>query len=369
VADYIEIPKELIYNHQNVILCMDGMKINGVPFLTTISRNIMYRTAEWIQHQTPEAYRRVLDNIFRIYNNAGFQITIINCDNEFRPLMNELQDTYNVRMNYANPQEHVPEAERNNRVIKERFRAAFHRLPFKNIPKIMVKILAMECAKKLNFFPPKGGISPYYSPRMILHQQSLDYSKHCYYPFGSYVQAHNEPDPKNTQHPRTLDCIYLRYVDNDQGGHHLLDLRTGRTIKRRTITTVPITQNVIDLVHKMAENDKIKEGLQIETKSGKSLYDSSWIAGVDYEENNENIKNDEGNDENEGGPENNDIDDTDPEEIADILQSNHPETSVESVSNNTQDPEMVEIDDDIIESNEQNEAENAKNKEKRRRWR
>jgi hypothetical protein len=152
---------------------MNGMVINGEPFLTTISRNIMYRAAEWIPHKTPEAYRSVLDNVFCTYNQAGFQITIIHCDNEFHPLMDQLQNTYNVQMNYANPQEHVPEAERNNRVIKEQFRSAF-----KNIPKIMVKILTMECAKKLNFFPPTGGISPYYSPRMIMHQKSLDYEKH-----------------------------------------------------------------------------------------------------------------------------------------------------------------------------------------------
>jgi hypothetical protein len=36
VSDYVEIPKELVYNHQTVILCMDGMKINGVSYLTTI---------------------------------------------------------------------------------------------------------------------------------------------------------------------------------------------------------------------------------------------------------------------------------------------------------------------------------------------
>jgi hypothetical protein len=125
------------------------------------------------------------------------------------------------------------------------------------ILKIMVKILTLECAKKLYFFPPRGGISPFYSLRMILHQQSLDYGKHCSIPFGSYVQAHTEPDPSNTQLPRTLDCIYLRYVDNDQGGQHLLDLRTGRTIKRRTATTIPITSNIVDLVHKMAENDEM----------------------------------------------------------------------------------------------------------------
>ena len=112
--------------------------------------------------------------------------------------MAPLQDIYEVTMNYANPQEHVPEAKRNIRVIKERFRSTFHRLPFKKIPKIMTKILAMECTKKLNFFPPKGGVSQYYSPRVILLQQPLDYHKHCSIAFGSYVQAHTESDPTNT---------------------------------------------------------------------------------------------------------------------------------------------------------------------------
>jgi hypothetical protein len=101
---------------------------------------------------------------------------------------------------------------------------------------------------------------------MIIHQKSLDYETHCSLPFGSYVQVHTKPDPKNTQHPHTLDCIYLRYVDNNQGGHHLLDLRAGRTIKRRTITTIPITEKVIDLIHSMAENDNMKTGLKIETR-------------------------------------------------------------------------------------------------------
>jgi hypothetical protein len=119
VTDYIEIPRELIETHQDITLCMDGMKINGLPFLTTVSRNIMYRTAEWLPNRSAEAYRSALDNVFRVYNIASFRITSIHCDNEFQPLMSKLQDIYNVCMNYANPQEHVPEAERYNRIIKE----------------------------------------------------------------------------------------------------------------------------------------------------------------------------------------------------------------------------------------------------------
>ena len=205
VEDYIEIPPELIDNHQQVTLCMDGMKINGIPFLTTISRNIMYRTVQPLPNQTSESHRSALETVFGIYNRAGFSIKTIHCDNEFQPLVHPLTNEFGIGINYSNPQEHVPEAERNIRVVKERFRASFHRLPFTKLPRVMVQVLAMECAKKLNFFPPKGGISPFYSPRMILHQANLDFSKHCSIPFGTYVQAHQEPNPTNAQHPRTLD--------------------------------------------------------------------------------------------------------------------------------------------------------------------
>jgi hypothetical protein len=131
---------------------------------------------------------------------------------------------------------------------------------------------------EIKLFSTKGWISPYYIPRMIL----LDYVKPCYVSLGSYVQVHNEPDPKIAQHPRTLDCLYIHYADNKQGGHILLDLRTGRIIKRRKLSVVPITSNVIELFHQMATNYDMKDGLKIQTKSVIMLYDSSWIAGEGY---------------------------------------------------------------------------------------
>ena len=112
-SNYIEIPKELNNNHQDVTLCIDIMNINGLAFLATISRKIVYRTAEFIPNQSVQAYRSVLDTVFRIYNQAGFRITTIHCDNEFQPIMKHMEDIYGIKMNYANPQEHVPEAERN----------------------------------------------------------------------------------------------------------------------------------------------------------------------------------------------------------------------------------------------------------------
>jgi hypothetical protein len=61
----------------------------------------------------------------------------------------------------------------------------------------MTKFLVIDAAKKLNFFPAKLGISKYYSPRMIMHQKNLNYSKHCNFTFGAYIQAHDEPSPNN----------------------------------------------------------------------------------------------------------------------------------------------------------------------------
>ena len=117
VSDYIEIPRELIQAQQDVILCMDTMQINGLYFLTTVSRNIMDRTTEWVPNKTAKAYRSALDNVFRVYNMAGFKIKSIHCDNEYRSLMQELESIYEVKMNYASAQEHVPEIERTNRRI------------------------------------------------------------------------------------------------------------------------------------------------------------------------------------------------------------------------------------------------------------
>jgi hypothetical protein len=62
----------------------------------------MYWTTKWIPNQTSKSYRSALDNVFLLYNLAGFNIKYIYCDNEYQSLMNELQE---VRMHYANAQE------------------------------------------------------------------------------------------------------------------------------------------------------------------------------------------------------------------------------------------------------------------------
>ena len=145
-----------------------------------------------------------------IYNTGGFIVETINCNNAFKPSQSQIIEELHLKdMNFCLLDHYEPYSECNNRVIKEQVQSFFHGLPYLTLPKQMVIYMVMESAKKLNYFPPKGGVSDIYSPRAILHQQPLDYEKHCGIPFGSYCQAADETFPKNSQKSCTLDCIYL----------------------------------------------------------------------------------------------------------------------------------------------------------------
>jgi hypothetical protein len=209
-SDLIEIPKEIITKHHDIDLCMEAMYVNECGMLTAIDQTIKFRSLVPMNTKQHVEYYRALDQILRHYNQARFEIRTLHCNGELCGMMEKVEDDLDVDMNFTNAQDHVPEAERNNRMIKERIQAAYHRLPYKAIPRIMINYLAMIQANKLNLFPVKGGVSKYYSPRMILNQTNLDYTKHCVVPFGAYIQANHESTKTSSNVTRTLDSIYLR---------------------------------------------------------------------------------------------------------------------------------------------------------------
>jgi hypothetical protein len=289
--DLVEIPPELLEQHQDLTFCMDIMYVNGMPMLTGIDRSIRFRGLVPLASRVASELYRALDVILRAYNQRGYCVKTIICDGEFRTLMDDVSDTMDIEMNYTSRGEHVPEAERNNRTIGERIRTAYHNLPYKTIPKIMLKYLSMVSTHQLNLFPAKGGVSAYLSPHVIITGRNLDFDKHCQVPFGSYVQVNQENDPTNTQAPRTIDAIYLRPMKNRQGGHEVMNLMTGQVITRNRIWERPLTDLVIAAVEAMADEQGIKT-LKLQGRNKVRLYPADWIEGVEYEENeNENDEN------------------------------------------------------------------------------
>ena len=93
--------------------------------------------------------------------------------------------------------EHVSEAERGIRTIKEHARGLITTLPFEHIPQRMKIEFIYFCVLWLNAFPVKSGISSSHSPRELMVHWKLDYKRHCRVQPGTYCEVHDEPIPSN----------------------------------------------------------------------------------------------------------------------------------------------------------------------------
>ena len=197
IKDDIWIPSEIYKKKSKIELFIGAGYINGVAFLVYIDRKVKYRSIIHTTTHNEEGFFKFIDKILLGYNLAGFTITIINADNGFKTLMDNDEEELDITMSYTNPRDHVPEIEQNNITFREIYRAQYHRFPFQNIPKVMIRYLDFEVVIKLNYFPVKGNLSPYYSPWTIFYQQPLDYKIDCTIPFRAFVQANNDNNPKS----------------------------------------------------------------------------------------------------------------------------------------------------------------------------
>jgi Reverse transcriptase (RNA-dependent DNA polymerase)/Zinc knuckle len=256
-ADATTVPCSILTRYKNVTVCADVMKVNGIPFLVTISRGIRFGTAEMIERTSATVVLRAVQQVQQIYAKRGFKLDTLVLDGEFESLRPKLAEMA-ITLNVTSRDEHVPEAERRIRVLKERVRAVWNTLPFERMPARMIIELIYCCNFWLNCFPAADGISDTLSPRAIIDGTNIDYRRHCKLQFGEYVQTHEPHD--NTMVPRTIGAIALRPTGNDQGGHFFYSLSTGKRINRSRWTTLPMPNDVVDRVHRLARRDRMVKG-------------------------------------------------------------------------------------------------------------
>ena len=65
----------------------------------------------------------------------------------------------NIIMQFCNPDDHVPDAERNNCTIKERCCIMYYCLPFNQLPKSLLIQYVYTVVAQLNYLPAQHGIS------------------------------------------------------------------------------------------------------------------------------------------------------------------------------------------------------------------
>ena len=67
VSDVVLIPHELCDTQHNVCLYIDIMYIKGMPFLTTISKNIKYCTAMWVENHTASTITSLVESVLKLF--------------------------------------------------------------------------------------------------------------------------------------------------------------------------------------------------------------------------------------------------------------------------------------------------------------
>ncbi|KAL7502656.1 hypothetical protein ACHAXN_000584, partial [Cyclotella atomus] len=244
---------DLIDMNKYVTLVGDVMFVCGLPFLITLSRRIQFVTLQYLPNRSAKELKSGLLNVAKLYNRAGFIIQAAVMDCEFEPLVKLLLDKTVVNTTAKN--EHVGEIERKIQHVKNRGRSTKASLPYKALPKAVIKALLKNVVLWMNVLLSKQGISTEYSPQELVLRRQLDPDKHAQWSFGVFGEAHDDLDRTNTMQERTKSCINLGPTGNFQGTHQFLNLETGEIIKRKKFTMLPMPDSMIKRVEELARQD------------------------------------------------------------------------------------------------------------------
>jgi hypothetical protein len=185
----VPIPATIMAHYRKVVLCVDVMKVNRMPFLVTISRAIKFGTVAWLKNARTYTILKKITDVRNIYIKRGFLLEIVEVDGQFEPLRGALSEL-GVTLNRCYRDEHGPSAERMIHTLKERCRYIYNTLLFKKLPGILVVQATSTCIFWLNIFPPKDGTSRKINPRELITGVKIDYNKHIQAEFGKYVQVY-----------------------------------------------------------------------------------------------------------------------------------------------------------------------------------
>ena len=128
------IPRSLVDRKKPITLCIDLFYINGKPYFISISRRLMFTTAEALKNRTKGIMLSAVERCIAFYRFHDLKVRWIFADNEFGPIKDPLLIKYDAEVNTAAMKEHVPEIERNIRIVKDRIRSTLAGLPYDKLP-------------------------------------------------------------------------------------------------------------------------------------------------------------------------------------------------------------------------------------------
>jgi hypothetical protein len=275
----MQILAPIIAQYNNVRLFVDIFWINGSPYFHTILEWIIFRTVAAINNRYKRTLLMETKVVTNMYETRGFNVTRIKGGQEFTCISNDILP---IPINVADADDHIAEVERSIQTIKERTRCLVQGLPFKRIPKVMIRAAIENANKVMNQLPAQNGASKTLSPLTIITGKPAPDYNDMKIEFGSCVQVFKENTTTNTPITRTTGAIALTPTGNAQGGQFLMSLATGRKLYRQQWDKLSMPDGVIATVEQMAQAEN-----QPLLGRGAPLFE--WSPGVEIEDNIENI--------------------------------------------------------------------------------
>ena len=181
------VPHSILKLHRDVVLSMDIVFMNKLPFLVMLSHNLQFSMVESLPNHQVGTVTMCLKKVIQLYHHHGFHVTSITCDPEFEVLRPSFP-----MLNCCVADEHMPEIELYIQTLKDRTQRAVNVLPFKNLPWLVLIHLLKNCTLWVNAFPAADGVSSVHSLHFLLTGRELSFDKQAVLEFGSYVQTHEE---------------------------------------------------------------------------------------------------------------------------------------------------------------------------------
>ena len=247
----VEIPKEIIDDFKEITLCIDFFYISGLAIFHAISRDLKHRYVGFTDSRSASQMLQQIRKLDQLYSSRGFRVTTLHADPEFEKIRDEVRP---MNLIVCEAGAHVPEVERSTQTVKNGCRSQTHSMPYRAMPRIMIRALVQMIIDELNAEPARDGYKGATPRNIIDNLPHLDCNE-LKYEFGSYVQLHMREQVTNTMRQRTIDAIVLNLTSN--GKYRFMSLETGREVDGTVKEVLPLTDDIIQKVEEMGTNQGI----------------------------------------------------------------------------------------------------------------
>ena len=266
----------------NQIMYIDLMFVNSLPYLICVTNPLEYVMICKLSRKNNSSLWVNLESSINHITKYGFKITMIRVDGEaaINTLVFESKlASLGIILDSTGAGEAVAVVERKIRVIKERVRAITNTIPF-SLTELLESWLIRYSVDRINLVPTRNSVE-YVSPREKLYGRKINVEKELKHGFGDYVQVHTD-SVDNSNKPRTQAAVALVSAGNLEGSWYYMLLGNLKIVKRTKATPLPMTDDVITYLNKLASERKLNMSVNVKQpifEQSNQIIDDD---GVDY---------------------------------------------------------------------------------------